>query len=143
MLDQAIVFFEKEVLSNRNTSKGPHYYQALLALKEKKQRRDNPPVQVMPDTAPFSNGTTSKEAAKKVELSLTDLRLRVLECISSSGMGRTGSEIADLLNINLYTAKPRCTELRDAGYIVDSGSVRKNVHGNNEIVWVKNPAVQA
>lgn len=100
-------------------------------------------AQVMPETAPHAPGNTaSKAAAKKIRPLLSGIRLDVFRVIQGAGMaGLTGSQIAAQLGINLYTAKPRCTELRDAGYIRDSGGTRPNSHGNDETVWV--PVVPA
>ena len=91
----------------------------------------------MKKTAPYAPGNqASAEAAQKIEHKLTGIRSDVFDFIASRGAsGATGDEIATGLDILPYTAKPRCTELRDAGYIVDSGSVRENRNGRNETVW--------
>lgn len=93
----------------------------------------------LPKTAPYSNKTTSKAAAKKIECRLNGKRKEVYDFIKASGeRGATGSEVAKGAGILLYTAKPRCTELRDGGYIIDSGKTRPNDVGSQEIVWVLN-----
>lgn len=92
---------------------------------------------VMPSTAGYKNKTTSKEAAKKVQPRLAGLRATVYGHIRDMGAtGATGTEISEALSILPYTAKPRCTELRDGGLIKDSGQTRKNPQGSSEIVWV-------
>lgn len=92
----------------------------------------------MPDTAAYAPGNqASKEAAKKIRGKLTGIRARVHDFISIQGSrGATGSEISEALDILPYTAKPRCSELRDAGLIVDSGMMRENKNGGKETVWV-------
>jgi len=92
----------------------------------------------MPDTAPYApHNESSKDAAKNIELKMTALRTSVLSLIRSKGShGATGSEVSEILKINLYTAKPRCTELFKAGYIANSGLKRVNANGNNETVWI-------
>lgn len=91
----------------------------------------------IPKTAPHApNNEASKLAAKKIQPRLTGIRKAVLERIKSSN-GLTGSEIAKDLNILLYTAKPRCTELRDAGYIKEIGT-RMNRNGSMETIWIYN-----
>lgn len=91
----------------------------------------------MPSTAGYKNKTTSKEAAKKIEPKLSGLRADVLGYIIKQGdTGATGTEISKALGMLLYTAKPRCSELRDGGLIVDSGRTRDNGNGSPEIVWI-------
>ena len=92
----------------------------------------------MSDTAPIARGNeASRQAADSIQHKLDGIRARVFEHIVRQGArGATGSEISDCLDILPYTAKPRCTELKDAGYIRDSGNLRKNGHDRNETVWV-------
>lgn len=89
------------------------------------------------DTAPYARGSdASKEAAKKIKHKLSGVRFNVFNYIKSRGSdGATGSEVAEALNILPYTAKPRCTELAQAGYIVNSGKLRHNKNKRNETVW--------
>lgn len=95
------------------------------------------PPKAMSESAPYSNKTTSKKAAKKIKHKLAGKREQVYHYIKSQGIcGATGSEIAQGCDMLLYTAKPRCTELRDAEYIEDSGTTRENENGSDEIVWV-------
>lgn len=88
-------------------------------------------------TAAYAPGNfASKEAANNINHKLSGIRALVFEYIASKEHGATGSEIAEALDILLYTAKPRCTELRDAGYIKNSGFVRDNPNGQKETVWI-------
>ncbi len=91
-----------------------------------------------PESAPYAPGNeASRQAADGIHHQLDGIRADVFDYIISSGAeGATGSEIADSLDILPYTAKPRCTELKDAGYIVDSHLLRKNSNDRNETVWV-------
>jgi hypothetical protein len=93
--------------------------------------------EAMSETAPHApNDLCSKEAADKIKPMLRGLRSDVLSYIILRGpYGATGSEICDALNLLPNTAKPRCTELFAAGYLIKAGK-RKNEHGNNEVVWV-------
>lgn len=88
--------------------------------------------------APYAKkNEASKQAANKIKSKLTGKRLEVYNFIVLRGdFGATGSEISDCTGTLLYTAKPRCTELSHAGYIKDSGLMRKNYNGRNETVWV-------
>lgn len=91
----------------------------------------------LPKTAPFASGNdASRQAARSVYHQLEGIRADVFDLIVSRGTeGATGEEIAETLNILPYTAKPRCTELKDAGYIFAAG-LRRNSNGRNETVWV-------
>lgn len=92
-------------------------------------------LQPLKATAGYSEGTASKEVAKKIAPRLTGLRLKVLEAIRQAGAaGITGSEISEKLGIFLYTAKPRCSELHQAGYILKCG-LRDNGRKNSEVIW--------
>ena len=92
----------------------------------------------MTNTAPYAPGNTaSMEAAQNIQHKLRGVRAKVYDYICISGShGATGSEISKNLDILLYTAKPRCSELKDSKYIYDSGRMRKNDNGSNETVWV-------
>lgn len=91
----------------------------------------------MERTAPYAPGNeASRQAAKSVQHGLEGIRADVFNYIVSCGTsGATGEEIAETLNILPYTAKPRCTDLKDAGYII-AGGLRKNSNGRNETVWI-------
>ena len=89
-------------------------------------------------TAPYARGNhASRQAAEGIQHKLEGIRADVFNYIAAmSRVGATGSEIARALKILPYTAKPRCTELKDAGYVCDSGQLRKNENNRNETVWV-------
>lgn len=95
----------------------------------------------MRNSAPYApNNQASKMAAQAIQPKLTGARKKVYDCIVFCALrGATGSEIADALNMLPYTAKPRCSELRDAGLIVDSGQTRLNKVGSHETIWIKAP----
>lgn len=92
----------------------------------------------MSKSAPYAAGNTaSMQAAERVQHQLEGIRADVFEFIvSRKTLGATGYEICCAFGLLTNTAKPRCTELKDAGYIVDSGLLRKNENGRNETVWV-------
>ncbi|MGE3333645.1 MAG: hypothetical protein AB7I36_08375 [Rhodospirillaceae bacterium] len=80
---------------------------------------------------------TSFEAACAIQPKASVIRERVLEEIKRLGaLGGTPSEIAPRIKELLLNVRPRCTELRAAGAIKDSGKRRRNGRGKNEIVWV-------
>lgn len=86
----------------------------------------------MPETAPYSEDTTSKKAAKAIK-NLSGKRLSVFEFIKRQG-GATSTEIEKGLGFLRSTVSGRCWELHNAGYIVADGE-RKNPRGLDEIVW--------
>ncbi len=95
----------------------------------------------MSKTAPYARGNeASRQAADKIQHQLEGFRAKVFEFIVSCGAeGAISEEIYLTLGLHSYTAKPRCTELKDAGYIADSGKTRRNKAGNPETVWVALP----
>jgi hypothetical protein len=60
----------------------------------------------------------------------------VLDYLRLNPAGATADEIAYALKQTAFTVRPRCTELREAGLIKDSGRRGKNTSGRNAIVWV-------
>ena len=49
--------------------------------------------------------------------------------------GLTGSEIADKTQRNLYNIRPRTTELKHQGLIIDTEKDKKNENGKPEIIY--------
>lgn len=95
----------------------------------------------MQQTAPYApNNKASREAAEKIAPKTPIIRQRVFDYIKQChDRGATGTEIANALDVLPYTAKPRCTELAEDGYIVDTGTTRNNARGNAETVWKVSP----
>jgi hypothetical protein len=61
----------------------------------------------------------------------------VLRTIGDAGPeGATGDEIAERLDWEKFRVRPRTSELRVAGKIVDSGKRRKSAAGISSIVWI-------
>lgn len=85
----------------------------------------------------YQNTDTSLQAAIEMKPKAEVIRLRVLECLDWAGsQGRTPEEIAARIGETVLNVRPRCTELKEAGKIMDSGIRRKNENGKNTIVWV-------
>ena len=89
-------------------------------------------------TAPYARGNeASREAADGIQHKLEGIRASVFDhIVSCYDIGATNSEIAHSLRMSKDTTQPRSSELRDNGYIVDSGRLRKNPKGKNETVWL-------
>lgn len=82
-------------------------------------------------------GDTSRAALAVVEHSSATVRANVKAHVALMGpTGATGDEIASALIIDKYAVRPRTSELRAAGEIVDSGMRRKSQSGVASIVWV-------
>lgn len=89
-------------------------------------------------SSPYVRGSeTSKQAAEKIDNSSDAIRAVVLECMRDAGEeGRTDQETQVLLSMTGNTQRPRRRELEDAGFVVDSGRVRKTMSNRNSVVWV-------
>ena len=78
---------------------------------------------------------TSAEAAEAIAPKAPRLRHAINELIRVAPSGLTTSELACMTTAGLLAVRPRCTELRQAGMIIDTGKRRPNLNGRNEIVW--------
>ncbi|MDX2223583.1 MAG: hypothetical protein SFV21_12585 [Rhodospirillaceae bacterium] len=80
---------------------------------------------------------TSAAAARAIEPVAAALRHRCLAALRrAGGKGLTPSECAARLRAIVLSIRPRFTDLKDAGFIRDSGMRRENARGRKEIVWV-------
>jgi predicted ArsR family transcriptional regulator len=95
-----------------------------------------PEEQSMP-TAPHSNNTTSKEAARLIGSKAASDRCRLLDYLKARGRdGATDKEIGEALGLGGDTVRPRRWELVNAGLVVDSEETRRTPSGRNATVWV-------
>jgi len=79
---------------------------------------------------------TSIAAANKVLPKTGSLRRKVYEYILNQGLrGATDQEIEKTLQIEGNTVRPTRISLVKDGYILDTGTTRKNQHDNDCIVW--------
>lgn len=79
---------------------------------------------------------TSVAAALKVLPKTGSLRRKVYEYILNQGLrGATDQEIEKTLQIEGNTVRPTRISLVKDGYIMDTGTTRKNQHDNDCIVW--------
>ena len=79
---------------------------------------------------------TSIAAAQKVLPKTGSLRRKVYEYIWNQGLrGATDQEMELTLNIDGNTIRPTRISLLKDGFILDTGTTRKNQHGNDCIVW--------
>lgn len=84
---------------------------------------------------------TSLAAAESVAETAETLREAVFGWILlRKGGGSTADETAEALDLSILTVRPRVSELRAQGRIVDSGERRTNASGRRAIVWIVPPA---
>jgi hypothetical protein len=92
------------------------------------------------DKYPYKAGhrgiRTSIVSAEDTDKRISRLHKQVLiELAKVFPKGLTGSEIADKTERNLLTIRPRTTELKHQGLIIDTEKDRKNENGKPEIVY--------
>lgn len=79
---------------------------------------------------------TSLLAAEKALPKSGTKRRRVYDYIANRGLlGATDDEIEGALGIDGNTIRPTRGGLVEDGYIINTGTTRKNKHGNECIVW--------
>jgi predicted transcriptional regulator len=83
---------------------------------------------------PHNETDTSIEAAESMEEKAPALRAQCLTHIVDQG-GLTCSELEEMLNGRHQTISARVWELRQRGFIRDSGLRRKTASGRKAIVW--------
>jgi hypothetical protein len=90
-----------------------------------------------PET-PFHRGIdTSIAAAASINQVLPRLQSSVLGVILGAGeRGSTADEVSLALGWERFRVRPRASELRKAGRIIDSGRRRDSLSGIASIVWV-------
>lgn len=81
---------------------------------------------------------TAVAAAISVAEEARTVRLKCLRFVrQQGGYGATAEEGADAIGLsNHYAGRPRFSELRAAGLIVDSGNRRTGRSGRSAVVWV-------
>lgn len=98
------------------------------------------PVEEMGGPALHSEPTRTERAAAYMQIPrLGTVRAKVLDTIAAAEDGMTAPEVAKSTGVYLYTAAPRVTELRDAGWLADTGRTRPTDRGTEAIVWALTP----
>ena len=89
--------------------------------------------------APFSEPTTSKDAAKQINQHKREIdKERIFQFIKAQGIdGATDQEIEKFTGIKGDTLRPRRGELQRAGKITKALFKRKTESGRNAAVWVE------
>lgn len=82
----------------------------------------------------FKGGSTSEEAALAIAPRAMTLRGQVLEALEESD-GLTPDECADRLRVSILSIRPRFSELRRTGLIIETGTRRVNASGHKAAVY--------
>tara|TARA_A100000172_G_C3002383_1_gene96769 strand:- start:427 stop:786 length:360 start_codon:yes stop_codon:yes gene_type:complete len=89
-----------------------------------------------PYKAGHRNVDTSIKAAEKTNKNLKRIcKIVLVELGKVYPKGLTGSEIAKNANRSLFSIRPRTTELKHQGLIIDTEKRRKNEYDNTEIIY--------
>lgn len=78
---------------------------------------------------------TSISAANETNKKISRLHKQVLLELARNPNGLTGSELSNLTKVSILTIRPRTTELKLQGLIIDSESTKKNENGKPEIIY--------
>ena len=91
------------------------------------------------DKYPYKAGhrghRNSITSAKDTDKRLSRLHKQILIELYKHPKGLIGSELANILNINLLTIRPRTTELKLQGIIVDTEKNKNNEGGKPESIY--------
>jgi len=83
---------------------------------------------------PYSNPTTSRDAAETVRPHLAELEQKVLDAIRAR-RGATCDEVETMTGLSHQTASARIRGLALKGRIQDAGETRATRSGRKAIVW--------
>ena len=77
---------------------------------------------------------TRRGAHDAIQGRAANLRAKALDLILN-GPGLTAEEVAGILEETVLAIRPRITELRKSGFIIDTGQRRRNTSGRPAAVW--------
>lgn len=89
-----------------------------------------------PDAPGFKAPGPSEQAAEQIAPSAMLLRAAVLKKFEDHyPQGRTADEVAGELRQSILSVRPRVSELKRGGLLIDTGERRKNESGMTATVW--------
>jgi hypothetical protein len=98
---------------------------------------NNPRGKKWPEHPGFKKTDTSEDAADKMVSKAATMRGQCLEMVNDSQeKGVASDEAALSLGFIVVSTRPRFSELKEMGLIVDSGKRRLSAYGAKQIVWV-------
>lgn len=98
-------------------------------------------AETYPASPGFKRTDTSRQAAEDMKPNAATLRAKVLRVLALGP--RTADECAADLRHPILSIRPRLSELRELGKVVDTGERRRNASGKNAIVWALAPGAWA
>ena len=111
------------------------HMERVLEHLEKQEAKRQLTLPLMPPAARKTDPETSHQAADEHQDIRANDRRRALEIDRAHPEGLTDHELGALMGRQQTSAGKRRCELRDAGYIVDSGQRRPTPSGSTAIVW--------
>ena len=78
---------------------------------------------------------TSHQAAEDQRPTASTVRAKVLRTLQVLDQPMNADDIAKVLDLDVLTVRPRCTELRNDGKIQDSGLRTLSSRGKKMIAW--------
>jgi len=91
-----------------------------------------------PDGAGYRNTDTSYAAALEIEPKAATIRKRIIEHMRTINAPISADDTAEALALSVLAVRPRFSELRESGRIVDSNQRGTNRSGRSSILWKLN-----
>lgn len=86
-----------------------------------------------PSSPGYRENDTSRAAAESMKPTAAYLQSKCLKALAKGPM--TADEVADDIGETPFATRPRLTELKLAGRIVDDGTRRRNASGRSAKCW--------
>ena len=91
-----------------------------------------------PDGTGYHNTDTSYDAALEIEPEAATIRKRIIEHMQTINAPISPDDTADALGLSVLAVRPRFSELRESGRILDSNQRGTNRSGRSCILWKLN-----
>lgn len=88
-----------------------------------------------PEGPGWKQGETSAQAAAQMAPKAATLRQMALDALRAAGEPLTADEVAERLRMDRLSIRPRLTELKNAGRVVDSGERGTTLAGKTAVKW--------
>lgn len=89
-----------------------------------------------PEGPGWKQGDTSAQAAAEMAPKAATLRQMALDALREADEPLTADEVAARLRMDRLSIRPRITELRNAGRVVDSGQRGTTRAGKTAVKWI-------
>ena len=91
-----------------------------------------------PDGVGYRNTDTSHAAALEIEPKAATIRKKIIEHMRTINAPISPDDTADALGLSVLAVRPRFSELRESGRILDSDQRGTNRSGRSCILWKLN-----